>query len=108
MITVQVTDDDGSTGSTELTATVNDAALTGASGDPVAAVEGQPFQNVPVATFIDTNPLGTATDFTATIDWGDGTTAPGTLARSASARRVRAIRCSAATRTQGRRYSPSA
>ncbi len=80
VVTVQVTDVDGSTGSTELTATVNEAALAGVSGSPVAATEGQPFQDLPVATFIDTNPLDLATDFTAAIDWGDGTTSPGTLA----------------------------
>ena len=76
-------------GAPRSTATVNDAALTGASGHPVAAVEGQPFQDLPVATFIDTNPLGAATDFTATIDWGDGTTSPASSPRSASAPRAR-------------------
>jgi virginiamycin B lyase len=35
--------------------------------------------NGPVASFTDNNPNGTATDFTATIDWGDGGTSPGTV-----------------------------
>ncbi|PYT10450.1 MAG: hypothetical protein DMF51_18390, partial [Acidobacteria bacterium] len=34
------------------------------------------------ASFIDTNPLATATDFTATIDWGDSTTSTGTVTGS--------------------------
>ena len=33
----------------------------------------------PVATFTDANPFAPVTDFTATIDWGDGTTSPGTV-----------------------------
>ena len=78
-ITVQVTDDGGNTGSTTLDATVGDAALTAATGLSIGAVEGQPFQNDPLATFTDANPLGSAGDFTATINWGDGATSPGTL-----------------------------
>ena len=31
-----------------------------------------------VATFTDANPSATAGDFTATINWGDGTTSSGT------------------------------
>src|SRR5262249_6851045 len=32
-----------------------------------------------VATFANTNPANPSTDFTATIDWGDGTTTTGTV-----------------------------
>jgi len=32
-----------------------------------------------VAVFTDTNTAGVASDFTATIDWGDGTTTAGTV-----------------------------
>lgn len=32
-----------------------------------------------VATFIDDNPFGIASDFNATIDWGDGQTSTGTI-----------------------------
>jgi large repetitive protein len=49
---------------------VADAALT-AAGVTVSAVPGSPFQGT-VATFTDTDPGGTAADYTATIDWGDG------------------------------------
>src|SRR5262249_39757631 len=45
-------------------------ALTPAVG---AAVSGA------VATFTDTNPLAQASEFTATINWGDGTTDPATI-----------------------------
>ena len=34
---------------------------------------------VTVATFADANPNATASDFTATIDWGDGTSTRGTV-----------------------------
>ena len=63
----------------------------------------------PLQTFIDTNPLGLATDFTATIDWGDGTTSTGTLAGAGHQRpRARTIRCSAATPIPGPAHSLSA
>ena len=32
-----------------------------------------------VATFTDANPLTTADEFTATINWGDGTSSSGTV-----------------------------
>ena len=35
-----------------------------------------------VGTFTDTNPSGTASDFIATIDWGDGTLSLGTIIAS--------------------------
>lgn len=38
----------------------------------VSAVEGQSF-TVPVATFTDPDPAGSAEDYLASIDWGDGT-----------------------------------
>jgi hypothetical protein len=59
---------------------------------PVQAVDtsaGQPFNAV--ATFIDTpsissplSPLSPASDFTATIDWGDGTTSSGIVSGGGS------------------------
>jgi large repetitive protein len=49
---------------------VGDAALT-ATGIPVSAVEGQSF-TFPVASFTDANPAAPLADFTATINWGDG------------------------------------
>jgi hypothetical protein len=78
-ITAQVTDAGGSQGTASLSATVSDAPLIAAAGIVVAAVEGAPFQSVPVAMFRDTNTLGAATDFTAMITWGDGTDSPGSI-----------------------------
>jgi hypothetical protein len=49
---------------------VADAPLAG-SPSAVTAVAGMPFTE-PTATFTDDNPLASAADFTAAIDWGDG------------------------------------
>ena len=44
-----------------------------AQAAPIAAVEGQPLPVTTIlATFTDSDPLGTTTDYTATVDWGDG------------------------------------
>jgi len=59
------------------TATVGDATLTGA-GNIVTAVAGVPF-NGTVATFADPNPFAKASDFTATIGWGNEATTPGAV-----------------------------
>src|SRR4029077_12130752 len=39
---------------------------------PVLGAEHRPLISVPVATYVDTNPGASSRDFTATIDWGDG------------------------------------
>ena len=52
-------------------------------GGPVAAVEGTSFTQV-VATFTDTNPFSSASDFSATINWGDGGSDPGTIQQQGS------------------------
>ncbi|HXO40295.1 MAG TPA: hypothetical protein VN999_02525 [Thermoanaerobaculia bacterium] len=50
-----------------------------------STAEGTAF-NGAVATFEDDNPAATPADFTATIDWGDGSaTSPGTIASSSAA-----------------------
>lgn len=59
------------------TATVGDAALTGA-GNVVTAVAGVPFSGT-VATFADPNPFATTSEFTATIAWGHEATTAGTV-----------------------------
>jgi hypothetical protein len=48
-------------------------------GHTVAAVAGQEFTNTAVATLTDSNPNARPTDFSATIDWGDGTISAGTV-----------------------------
>ena len=60
-------------------ATVSDAPLTnGPPGTTVVGTEGATL-NGTVGTFTDANPLGNASDFTATINWGDGTLSFGTV-----------------------------
>src|SRR4029077_16896298 len=50
------------------------------SGGSINIIEGQAVPaNSQVATFSDSNNLDTAASFTASIDWGDGTTTAGTV-----------------------------
>jgi hypothetical protein len=82
-VTVSIADLGGSTATASSTVNVADAALS-ATGTTLAATEGQAFTGMVVASFTDADPLGTATDYTATIDWGDGTTNTGTVASNGS------------------------
>lgn len=60
--------------------TVQDAALVLQGAAPtITSLSGKPLTAVTVATFTDQDPQGTASDYTATIDWGDGKTSPGTI-----------------------------
>ncbi len=72
-ISIAITDDGGATTVAHASAVIADAPLT--AGPPVALTPntGVLLSNVTVATFNDANPTSTASDFTATIDWGDGT-----------------------------------
>ncbi len=72
-ITVLVKDDTGASTVGQLLVNVNDATLSPNASAPIFATEHIPLNGVEVATFIDANPLATAADFTATINWGDGT-----------------------------------
>src|SRR5436305_9953589 len=47
------------------------------TGVPVDVVRGTPLTNQRVATFIDFDPGGTVSDYSTTIDWGDGTSSAG-------------------------------
>jgi hypothetical protein len=58
--------------------TVADAELT-SNGTSITAVEGASFGPVVVANFSDADPNGITTDYTATIDWGDGTFSPASI-----------------------------
>src|SRR5262249_28627060 len=70
-------------------AVVADAAISG-SAVPVFAKEGLPFTGN-VAVFIDMNPNGTASDFTATINWGNGDSSAGTIVANGSSFLVTAV-----------------
>jgi hypothetical protein len=75
-VKVSVLDDGGSTTSASGNTTVADAPLAASCATPTvstAAFSGN------TATFTDANPGATAADFTATIDWGDGSTSPGVV-----------------------------
>ena len=51
-------------------------------GTTINTFTNQTLNNVVVATFSDSDTANTASDFTASIDWGDGTTATGTVSSS--------------------------
>ncbi|MHC5540526.1 beta strand repeat-containing protein, partial [Singulisphaera rosea] len=67
--TVTVTNAHGSTGSALLVETVSDAPIS-ATGVPITIPQGIAFTGK-VASLTDSNPYGRATDFAATIAWGD-------------------------------------
>jgi hypothetical protein len=75
-VQVNVFDHGGSSASVTSTMNIGDAGLS-ASGLPITATEGTAFTSA-VANFSDAG-IGTADDFSATINWGDGSTGPGTI-----------------------------
>src|SRR5262249_9115352 len=73
---VTVTDSsDGDSATATATIAVSDAALTIEAGALGSLTEGGALSGV-LATFTDTDPQGTLSDYSATIDWGEGS-APG-------------------------------
>ncbi|TMD47674.1 MAG: hypothetical protein E6I86_08725 [Chloroflexi bacterium] len=77
-VTVAITDVDTPSNNATVTtaATISDAPLTSACSAPVTL---GPTYAGPTATLTDANPIGTLTDFSATIDWGDGSSSAGTI-----------------------------
>jgi PKD repeat protein len=71
-LAVQISDDGGASLSVSRAIAVADAALTGLGLQNPHAIEGLSTGTVTVATFTDTNAAALATDFTAAISWGDG------------------------------------
>jgi hypothetical protein len=85
-VKVTITDVDNASNNappTSATATVADAPLT-AAGANVSGVEGV-SATATVATFTDADPGGKVSDYTATINWGDGHTSAGSVAASGKA-----------------------
>ena len=74
--TITINDVGGSTASA--TSVVADDYPIIATGTKFHVRLGSPFTAI-MATFTDTDPAYNAGDLSATIDWGDGTTSPGTL-----------------------------
>ena len=80
-VSVTIRDAGGSSAAVQSPANIADAdALTG-SGATISPVEGQSFSGI-VAVFSNANAANSPSDFTATIDWGDGETSAGTLSGS--------------------------
>src|SRR5206468_9788128 len=64
------------------TATVTEGFFALSAGGTISATEGTAVANFQVATFSDPGSSDPASDFTASIDWGDGTTTAGTISGS--------------------------
>jgi len=67
---VTINDADGETSTVTDTVTVTDATVT-LGTESITAQSGVAFSGT-IGTLADANPLAQASDFTATIDWGDG------------------------------------
>lgn len=80
-VTVSISDTDGHSAMANSTAQVADAALTGVNRT-ISLVEQTAFSGA-VASFTDADPAGATSDFTATIDWGDGVTTTGAITAGA-------------------------
>lgn len=66
------------------TATVSNPAVVPAGGLAYTVSEGDNFASQPVATFIDPGGAESLDNYSATIDWGDGTTSAGAITYNAS------------------------
>lgn len=80
-VIVTVRDAGGSSATIHSPASIADGDVLTGSGVTISPTEGQSFNGV-VATFSNVNVSNSIGDFTATIDWGDGATAAGTLSGS--------------------------
>jgi hypothetical protein len=82
VVTITPNPTPGTTGSETLngTATVSDAGLT-PTATSVSARAQTPFSG-PVGSFTDANPNAPSSDFSATIDWGDGSSSSGVVGAS--------------------------
>ncbi len=81
-VTVTLTDDLPGTATATVTNTITvtaaDSIVVAPNATPLNTAEGAPFSG-PVAAFTDPNAGAVASDFAATIDWGDGSTSVGTV-----------------------------
>ena len=81
-VTVTVTDSTSATANGTASTSAADAALT-VTGASVTAVEGAGFSGT-LASFTDADPSGSATDYSATINWGDQTSSAGAVTANGS------------------------
>jgi RHS repeat-associated protein len=78
-VQVNVTDSaDGSHYQVTSTALISDATLTVVSASSVNATAGTSWSGQ-LLTFTDTDPSGTSSDYSASVDWGDGQASAGTI-----------------------------
>jgi hypothetical protein len=77
VVTLTHTSDNAQATASGSVAVADDDVLTG-HGQTIRPKANQPFSGA-VATFSDTDTINGADDFTATINWGDGTTTTGTV-----------------------------
>jgi len=98
--TVTITEQEPGTGFASVTDTATVAEADVLSGTPItfAAPPGVSFTRT-VATFTDTLTSAVASDFTATIDWGDATTSSGTVTGGSGSFQVSGTHTYAATGT---------
>jgi streptogramin lyase len=82
-IQVAIHDVHGNTASAASTAFVKDSPLSATASSSINPVAGVAFTGT-VASFTDADPTGMASDYTATITWGDGVTTAGTITASGS------------------------
>jgi IPT/TIG domain len=75
---VTFTGSDGSGGTGTTVISVGDAPLTNLQGNVLPIIPGTAFSGI-VSSFRDANPFGDAGDFTATVEWGDGTVSSATV-----------------------------
>ena len=80
-VTVRETGEGTHVGNATARVSTTDQPLT-ATGVTLSATEDLPFTGV-VATFTDADPNGSASDFGALVDWGDGKTSTGVIATNA-------------------------
>jgi hypothetical protein len=78
-ITVTIYDVTGASAVAASGARVNDAPITIIQMTDVVVQVATDINYLPLAYFTDLNPKGKASDFTAEIDWGDGTTTAGVV-----------------------------
>ena len=121
--TVTVTDDGGSVTIFSGSAIIADADLVPTPTQPIVTtteaviypvpVYSPPLFKGPVATFLDDNPTGPLSDFTALVDWGDGTpmtagtiSQPGGVGTEFVVSGMHTYAASGATRNGNIRYVP--
>ena len=83
-VTITVTDSANQTGSATGTATVGEADALSGTPLTINATQFAPFSGA-VANFSDTNTGNPASDFVATINWGDGNVTAGTVSGNGGA-----------------------